>query len=363
MAKILVMDDDNDIRLLMRTILEKVGHDVVEAGDGCEGMQLYREVLPDLVIADILMPKKDGWVTILELRRDFPDVKVIAISGGGQLGPFSYLMLAKRFGARQILSKPLHKESLLAAVNQLLSGEFPPVRKPSDTVPREQDKKSILVVDEDPNHAWALCEGLTRAGHTVTDVPKPQHALTIMADRRFEVAIVDVFSLKVGDIDLVHHLSKLWPPPLIVVMADFAALAVKKAVIRRGANHFVGKPVDVDHLLAVISPPTAFCGTVHGVDILEYIQFMLLSGQRTVLEVHSEREGLCRLFFDKGDVVHAVSQDRMGEEAFYQCTGFKGGRFVNLPWSEPQRRSIERPGELMLVEAARRRDAARSMGK
>lgn len=120
MARILVIEDDNDVRESLRQVLEHVGYEVEEACDGDEGIERYREKQADLIITDIIMPKKEGIETITDLRVEFPDVKVIAISGGGRLGPEPYLELAKGFGANRIIMKPFTTAEILEAVQELL---------------------------------------------------------------------------------------------------------------------------------------------------------------------------------------------------------------------------------------------------
>jgi len=122
MARILVIDDEANIRSLYKRILEQAGHDVREAVDGSQGTTLYRQHGADLVITDILMPQKEGIETIMELRRDFPQVKIIAISGGGQtMSSSACLHLAKRLGAIKTLAKPFSRQELLTAVQEALN--------------------------------------------------------------------------------------------------------------------------------------------------------------------------------------------------------------------------------------------------
>ena len=101
-------------------MLKRAGHEVVEAPDGIEGIRLYREKQPQLVITDIVMPKKEGLETILDLKREDPQVKIIAISGGGRVGPESYLDIAEGFGANRVLTKPFNNKELLEAIHDLL---------------------------------------------------------------------------------------------------------------------------------------------------------------------------------------------------------------------------------------------------
>lgn len=120
MTRILVIEDDDDVRDLLRQILERSGYEVEEASDGVEGIKRYREKQSDLIITDIIMPRKEGIETITDLRIEFPDVKVIAISGGGRLGPEPYLEVAKGFGANRIIMKPFTSGEILGAVSELL---------------------------------------------------------------------------------------------------------------------------------------------------------------------------------------------------------------------------------------------------
>ncbi len=120
MLRILVIDDDVHFCRILRQILEQAGHEVVEALNGQEGVKLYRDEPTDLVITDILMPEKDGIETIMEFKRDFPDVNLIAISGGSSsMDKHDYLYYAKNLGASYVFSKPLDIEKLLEAVQEI----------------------------------------------------------------------------------------------------------------------------------------------------------------------------------------------------------------------------------------------------
>ncbi len=99
-----------------------------------------------------------------------------------------------------------------------------------------------------------------------------------------------------------------------------------------------------------------FSGYVDKVDIIEYLQFVLLSGKPTVLEVFSEGGETGRIFARNGNVVHAVCRNLEGEEALFKCLAFRGGKFVNRPWSEPSKITLDKPGDYLVMEAARRRD-------
>jgi len=122
MARILVIEDVDEVRWMIRRTLEAQGYEVVEASGGIEGVELFREKPTDLIVTDILMPDKEGIEIIRELSSEFPDVKIIAISGGGKMGPYDYLELAKKFGASRTLAKPFGVKELIKIVQELLPG-------------------------------------------------------------------------------------------------------------------------------------------------------------------------------------------------------------------------------------------------
>ena len=120
MARIIIIDDDAQILDMLRQMLEREGYEVMDALNGKDGIRLYREEQADLIITDILMPEKEGIETIMELKRDFPDVKIIAISGGGRIDPEECLYLAKELGALRTFTKPVEREKLLGAAQELI---------------------------------------------------------------------------------------------------------------------------------------------------------------------------------------------------------------------------------------------------
>lgn len=120
MARILVIDDDDRVLAVLHQTLEREGYDVVRASDGKEGVKLYREQPTDLIITDIVMPEKEGIETIMELKQDFPEARIIAISGGGRISAEEYLLLAEKLGAARTLPKPIERQDLLRTVRELL---------------------------------------------------------------------------------------------------------------------------------------------------------------------------------------------------------------------------------------------------
>ena len=120
MQRILILDDDHHILLMIKKMLERAGFEVELASNGNEGLELFKRIQVDLVITDIIMPEKEGLETIREMKRLRSDLKIIAMSGGGKVSSDNYLNTARIFGASKILTKPFSQKQIVSAVQELL---------------------------------------------------------------------------------------------------------------------------------------------------------------------------------------------------------------------------------------------------
>ena len=111
--KILVIDDNKSLTNSIEKILSGAGHAVAVADDGEEGLSMFREDCPDLVICDLVMPREGGHFVIAEIRREAPATKIIAISGGASVDG---LAAALESGADEIIAKPFGATTLLDAI-------------------------------------------------------------------------------------------------------------------------------------------------------------------------------------------------------------------------------------------------------
>ena len=130
MAKIIVIDDEDDIRIVLKQVLERAGYDVVVAESGQEGLELMEQEGAELVITDVIMPGMDGVALTRDIREKFPDTRILVISGGGNVAPKSYepgaisttafLSSARNAGADRTMTKPFERQELLTMVGELL---------------------------------------------------------------------------------------------------------------------------------------------------------------------------------------------------------------------------------------------------
>ncbi|HXE81971.1 MAG TPA: response regulator [Gemmatimonadales bacterium] len=122
MARIIVIDDDAVLRATVVRALETVGHEVRAAEEGEHGLALLAEQPADLLITDIFMPGQDGIVTLVRIRKEFPGLKVIVMSGGGMDGRLDFLEDARVLGALATLRKPFGPADVRRVVKEVLEG-------------------------------------------------------------------------------------------------------------------------------------------------------------------------------------------------------------------------------------------------
>lgn len=115
-----VIDDDHLVRRTMCEALESAGFVTVEAGDGDEGLAAIERSKANVAVIDIIMPSREGLDVIVEATRRFPQLKILAISGGGQMGPTDYLELAHQLGAHDTLAKPFRNADFVDKVKRLV---------------------------------------------------------------------------------------------------------------------------------------------------------------------------------------------------------------------------------------------------
>ncbi len=126
MARIILIEDDEALRPMLVKMIERLGHEVRSEADGKAGLGQVRVWEPDLVVTDMIMPGQEGAETIFRLRREFPGVKIIAMSGGGRLGGADYLALAKKLGVATTLAKPFSRDEFKIALEVALGNASQP---------------------------------------------------------------------------------------------------------------------------------------------------------------------------------------------------------------------------------------------
>jgi DNA-binding NtrC family response regulator len=123
--RVLVVDDDAGVRNFLRMLLELEGYEVATVGNGIEALETQRQAPAAIVLTDIFMPDGEGMETIVQLRQEFPQARIIVMSGGGTYNGVDYLKLARELGAVKALKKPFPPQDLIDAMREI-SGPQPP---------------------------------------------------------------------------------------------------------------------------------------------------------------------------------------------------------------------------------------------
>ena len=123
MPRVLIIEDEAELREMIKTTLIRRKYTVMEASNGKEALLHFKPSMTDLVVTDLIMPEEDGLKVIIKLKELKPSLKIIAVSGGGKAGPGGYLNLAKALGAHAVISKPFSINDLIVKIEELLEKE------------------------------------------------------------------------------------------------------------------------------------------------------------------------------------------------------------------------------------------------
>lgn len=123
MPGVLIVEDEKDLREMLKTSLIRRKYTVVEAENGKDAITHFKPLIIDIVVTDLIMPDEDGLKVIIKLKEMKPNLKIIAISGGGKAGPGNYLNVAKALGADAVFSKPFSINDLILKIGELLEAE------------------------------------------------------------------------------------------------------------------------------------------------------------------------------------------------------------------------------------------------
>src|SRR5213593_152254 len=219
MARILVVEDSPDIRVLIRMLLEGAGHEVTTAADGREGVEATRRERPDLVIMDLSLPLLSGWEATRQIKSDPATAStiVLAVTAHAMHGDRERALAA---GCDGFLAKPIDEETFAATIASSLGRrETGAAAPPAPFFESGEEKARILGVDDQPEVAALLQADLETDGHTVVSAAGTAQAISLFQqDGRFDLAIVDVMLGSESGYDLAGELIAISPDYLPVLL-------------------------------------------------------------------------------------------------------------------------------------------------
>ena len=256
MARILVVEDSPDIRVLVRMLLEAGGHEVTTAGDGRAGVDAARRERPDLVLMDLSLPVLSGWEATKEIKKDpgTAGIPVVAVTAHAMHGDRERALAA---GCDGFIPKPIDGETFEPLVRSYLrsaseepvptaSGDSPP----AETKPTVTEPGRILVVDDHDEVARIIRADLESEGHEVVVAGTLEEASSVAQDDRpFDLAIVDVMLGEESGYDLAAELVSRSGEYLPVLLVTAGEIDREKG-FAAGADDFIAKPLDPTELEA-----------------------------------------------------------------------------------------------------------------
>lgn len=256
MARILVVEDSPDIRVLIRMLLEAAGHEVSTAPDGRAGVEAVRAQRPDLVLMDLSLPVLSGWEATKEIKED-PDIAsipIVAVTAHAMHGDRQRALAA---GCDGFILKPIDEETFESLVRSYLRrpvrkepAASEPSRPPAPSSPRTAESGRILVVDDHAEVAELIRHDLESEGHEVVVARTPEQVAEIAAgDRQFDLAIVDVMLGPDSGYDLTADLVSRANEYLPVLLVTAGEIDREKG-FAAGADDFIAKPLDATELVA-----------------------------------------------------------------------------------------------------------------
>jgi len=230
--KILVVDDEANMRLTLADILQDEGYLVSTAPDGLNAVQLCQEQPFDVILMDVRMPGLDGVEAFRRIRRHQEAARVILMSA---YGVDELKQVALEEGVIAFLDKPLDIERALRLIE-------------------ESQDTAILVVEEDPNLSTSVTHALKSQKFKVTAIRTPQAAVEVVGQIRFDIILIDLQISSMNGLDLYLAIKKLTPTSVAIMIADMQGREGQLAqeAVRQTAYTVIDKPVDLDHLLGLL---------------------------------------------------------------------------------------------------------------
>lgn len=255
MKDILVIDDDPAVGLALRRVLERQGHRVVVCESTEQGLTALRRRHFDVALVDMVMPQSDGVAAVRAIAQEWPQLRIVAISGGGTfsdegfrpgaLGTAAYLAAAQGAGAHATLTKPFQARELLLAVGC-----------------------RVLVVDDEPTIRLALRRVLERAGYVVESAGSGTEALDVLRARGVDILITDLLMPRLNGVELIRTAARERPALRIVAISGGGSAAMSlstagslsaspllSAAREAGAHAVLTKPFEVQDILAAVGHP------------------------------------------------------------------------------------------------------------
>ncbi len=218
-------------------------------------------------------------------------------------------------------------------------------------------KKKVLIVDDEEDMIWSLQKNLPNESLQVSilTASSGEEALGILKETEIDLIVTDIKMPGMSGIDLLITVGETNPEIGIIVMTAFPSAESKTEVMERGGLRFIQKPFDIkemrDSVRSALKMASSFEGKMSGIQLIDIIQINNLSQTSTALRINADgRKGV--MYFFEGNIVHAICDDLIGEEAFYRLLGFKGGTIEAFYPDQFPESTITTPVDVLLLKGS-----------
>ncbi len=223
--------------------------------------------------------------------------------------------------------------------------------------------KRVLIVDDEENMLWMLQKNLSKSlpGVETLTARSGKEALAVLREKKINLVITDISMPGMSGLDLLIEINNHFHETGVIVMTAYPSSAYEHEAMLRGCLRFIEKPFDIKIMRniveEVLNQDIGFQGTIDGVELIDIVQFNGLSKATSALKVTTD-DGEGMIFFNNGEVVHAICGESSGEEAFFKILGLHGGTLQNIKGVEPSATTIDKKLESLLLEATKQSDEA-----
>ena len=258
--RVLVVDDDQDLRTMISEFLNMQGFEVLEAGDGLEAVLQVKRARPEAVVLDIMMPRLGGLQALKRIRAFDPRIMVIVITGATDP---ELRRLATQSGATAVLAKPV----ALGDIAATLRGEplAPREEVPSITLPAAAASAGrVLVVDDEPEIRATFEEFLTDRGYDVRTAADGLSAIKIVAEDAPDVVLLDIQMPGLAGVDALAAIRAIAPDVKVIMVSGISSDELARRTLAYGAFDYVPKPVDLTYLQRSVETALTMRGIERG---------------------------------------------------------------------------------------------------
>lgn len=238
MAKILIVDDDENVRKILYKLLSSKGHDVITVSDPLNAFAAVKANLPEFIILDIMLPFVRGDELLIKIKKNYPSMKVIVLSGYDD-NKHKNAMISS--GAELFISKSENILNIIEQIDNFIANFYPSSQKPTKCI-------KVLVVDDDEQIRKIVSKFSKEKGCSVCEAPNAIYALELIKKDDFDLILLDIFMPEMNGEEFISKVFSIKPDIKIIVVSGNETEEIAKRMITNGAFDYIKKPINFKQL-------------------------------------------------------------------------------------------------------------------